>query len=68
LPYDIGGLYLPLPLRGDEENIGGHRKREMYWRTVGVRKKYSCPQYDSFVGNRGRYWGTIEDALTPSIL
>jgi hypothetical protein len=56
-------------LRGDEENIGGHRKkREMYWRTVGVRKKHSCPQYDNFMGDRGRYWGTAEDALTPSIL
>jgi hypothetical protein len=55
-------------LREDEENIGGHRKRKMYRRTAGVRKKYSCPQYDSFVEDRGRYWGTAEDALTPSIL
>jgi hypothetical protein len=32
-------LYLSLSLRGDEGNIGGHKKRERYWRTTGVRKK-----------------------------
>jgi hypothetical protein len=37
-------LYLPLSLRGDEGNIGGHqKKREKYWRTAGVRKKHSYP-------------------------
>jgi hypothetical protein len=24
----LGELYLPLSLRGDEENIGGHKKKE----------------------------------------
>jgi hypothetical protein len=40
----LGELYLPLSLRGDEKNIGGHqKKRERYWRTARVRKKHSCP-------------------------
>jgi hypothetical protein len=43
VPIVLGELYLPLSLRGDEENIGGHQKNERYWGTAGARKKYSCP-------------------------
>jgi hypothetical protein len=34
----LGELYLPLSLRGNEENIGGHKKREMYCGTAGEEK------------------------------
>jgi hypothetical protein len=37
-------------LRGDEENIGGHKKIERYWKTAKARKKHSCSQYNSFIG------------------
>ena len=46
----LGELYLPLSLRGDEENTGSHKKKERYRGIIGARKKYSCPQYDSFMG------------------
>ena len=45
----LGELYLPLSLRGDERNIGGHQKRKMYWELLEQEKKYSCPQYNSFI-------------------
>jgi hypothetical protein len=46
----LGKLYLLLSLRRDEGNINGHQKKERYWGTAGARKKYNCPQYDSFMG------------------
>jgi hypothetical protein len=49
----LGELYLPFFFREDKRNIGGHKKREMYWGTAGARNKHSCPQYDSFIGRRG---------------
>jgi hypothetical protein len=40
-PLSLRELYLPLSLRGDEKNIGGHKKkRERYWGIVGTRKKH----------------------------
>jgi hypothetical protein len=30
-------------LRGDEENIGGHKKIERYWGTAGARKNIVVP-------------------------
>jgi hypothetical protein len=49
VPIVLGELYLP-PLRGDEENVGGHKKKERYWETAGARKNIIVPQYDSFIG------------------
>jgi hypothetical protein len=42
VPMVLEELYPP-SLRGDERNIGGHKKKERYWRTAGVRKKHSSP-------------------------
>jgi hypothetical protein len=32
-------LYLPSFLWGDKKNIGDHKKRKRYWKTVRARKK-----------------------------
>jgi hypothetical protein len=32
----LGELYLPLSLRGDERNIGDHKKRKGYYETAGA--------------------------------
>jgi hypothetical protein len=41
-------------------------KKERYWGTAGEEKVAHLPQYDSFMGMRGWYWGTAGDALTVS--
>jgi hypothetical protein len=45
----LGELYLSISLRGDEGNIGGHKKRGI-GELLKQEKKYSCLQYDSFMG------------------
>jgi hypothetical protein len=50
----VSGELSPPFFEGKEErNIGGHRKKGKYWGTAGARKKYSYPQYDSFMGIGG---------------
>ena len=59
VPMLRGKIQLPLYLREDDRNISDHQKRERYWGTTRARKKYSYPQYDSFIG----IWGGIEVLL-----
>jgi len=50
-------------LRGDEGNIGGHKKKKRYWGTAGARKKHRCLQYDSFMGIGGDIGELLEMLL-----
>jgi hypothetical protein len=34
----LGDLYLPLSLRGDQRNIGGHKKKRYYETARGKKK------------------------------
>jgi hypothetical protein len=56
-------LYLPISLRGDEKNIGGHQEKEMYLGTAREEKIVYLPQYDSFMGMRGGIGGLLEMLL-----
>jgi hypothetical protein len=38
----LGELYLPLSLRGDEENSGDHKKDEVLGNCWSKKKKYNC--------------------------
>jgi hypothetical protein len=45
VPIVLRELYLP-PLRGDEENVGGHKKKgERYWKTVREKKNIIVPRF-----------------------
>jgi hypothetical protein len=50
IPMILGELYLSLSLRGDDENIGGHKKQGRGIRELlEQEKKYSYLQYNSFM-------------------
>jgi hypothetical protein len=48
----FGELYISPSLRGDERNIGGHKKRRGI-RKMLEKKKHSCPRYDSLTRIEG---------------
>jgi hypothetical protein len=60
----LGELYLLFFSRGDEENISRRKKKKC---RGGVRKKYSCPWYDSFT-RIGRGIRITGDALSSDVL
>jgi len=62
VPIVLEELYLPLSLRGEEGNIGGHQEREEVLGNCWSKKKHSCPQYNSFM-RIGDVLGPVGDAL-----
>jgi hypothetical protein len=48
----LGELYLPLSLRGDEKNIGGHQKKEEILETPGEKKSSTFSSICQLYGMR----------------
>jgi hypothetical protein len=56
-------MQVPLHLRGDGQDIGGHQKNGELLGDCWRKKVGYLPQYDSFMGMRGEIGGLLEMLL-----